>query len=75
MKFAELKNKDPEQLQQVLNDLRAEQFKSRMQHGTGQLTNTAAMRQLRRDIARVKTLQTQLSAQQSAPGSADGEQA
>ncbi len=75
MKFEDLKNKDARELQQILNDLRGEQFKTRMQHGSGQLTNTAAMRQLRRDIARVKTMQTKLSAQQAASSNAAGEQA
>jgi len=80
MKFEELHNKNSAQLQQILNDLRSEQFKTRMQLGSGQLTNTAVMRQLRRDIARVKTMQTRLStgqgsAQQAASTDAGGEQA
>ncbi len=75
MKFEELHNKDAAQLQQILNDLRSEQFKTRMQLGSGQLSNTAAMRQLRRDIARVKTMQTKLSAQQPTAADAGGEQA
>lgn len=79
MKFEELKNKDAQQLQEMLNGLRGEQFKTRMQHGSGQLSNTAGMRQLRRDIARVKTMQTRLtaqqaSAQQAASTDAAGEQ-
>jgi len=80
MKFDDLKNKDAQELQHILNDLRSEQFKTRMQHGSGQLSNTAAMRQLRRDIARVKTMQTRLStdqasAQQATSHDVAGEQA
>jgi large subunit ribosomal protein L29 len=43
-------------LQQRLEELREEQFKLRFQHATGQLENTARMRKVRRDIARVKTV-------------------
>ena len=52
----ELKNMDGGGLQQRLEQLREEQFKLRFQHATGQLENTARMRQVRRDIARVKTV-------------------
>ena len=75
MKFADLKNKSAPELQQMLNDLRGEQFKARMQHGSGQLSNTAAMRRLRRDIARVKTMQTRMSRQQGARQQGSAQQA
>ena len=52
----ELKNMDGGGLQQRLEQLREEQFKLRFQHATGQLENTARMRKVRRDIARVKTV-------------------
>jgi large subunit ribosomal protein L29 len=42
-----------------LGELHEEMFKLRFQFATRQLTNTARMRSVRRDIARVKTLQRQ----------------
>jgi large subunit ribosomal protein L29 len=42
-----------------LNELSEEMFKLRFQFATRQLTNTARIRVVRRDIARVKTLQRQ----------------
>ncbi|MFA9459648.1 50S ribosomal protein L29 [Thiohalorhabdus methylotrophus] len=39
-----------------LNELRDEQFNLRFQHSTGQLENTARMREVRREIARIKTV-------------------
>lgn len=52
----ELKNMDGGGLQKRLEELREEQFKLRFQHATGQLENTARIRKVRRDIARVKTV-------------------
>ena len=56
MKAEELNNKTNDELNQQLTDLLAEQFKLRMQHGSGQLTNSSSLRRVRRDIARVKTV-------------------
>jgi large subunit ribosomal protein L29 len=56
MKASELRNKDQAALQQELNELLKAQFGLRMQKGTQQLTNTAQLRKVRRDIARVKTV-------------------
>ena len=51
-----------------LRELQEELFRLRFQFATRQLTNTARIRQVRRDIARAKTLQRQqeLAAQYSA---------
>ncbi len=51
-----LREKSVDELKGVLNDLLKEQFNLRMQHATGQLHNTAQLRKVRRDVARVKTL-------------------
>ncbi|SIN71638.1 LSU ribosomal protein L29P [Sulfurivirga caldicuralii] len=51
-----LREKSVDELKGVLNDLLKEQFNLRMQHATGQLQNTAQLRKVRRDVARVKTL-------------------
>ena len=56
MEFKKLKEKSPADLQTHLLDLRREQFSLRMQKGTGQLNQTHQLRNVRREIARVKSL-------------------
>ncbi len=56
MKASELRSKQPEELKTQLEDLRKEGLNLRFQAAAGQLENTASRRQLRRDIARVKTV-------------------
>ena len=51
-----------DQLSDELLNLKKEQFNLRFQRATGQLENTGRVREVRRDIARVKTLQRQESA-------------
>ena len=51
-----------DQLQDELLNLKKEQFNLRFQRATGQLENTGRVREVRRDIARVKTLQRQKAA-------------
>ncbi|MFL5131848.1 MAG: 50S ribosomal protein L29 [Microvirga sp.] len=51
-----------DQLTDELLNLKKEQFNLRFQRATGQLENTGRVREVRRDIARVKTLQRQKSA-------------
>ena len=55
MKAEELKGKSKDELKKMLLDKRKEQFNMRFQLSGGQLENTAQMRTLRRDIARIKT--------------------
>ncbi|MGO4479831.1 50S ribosomal protein L29 [Massilia sp. 2TAF26] len=62
MKATELRGKDQAALQQELNELLKAQFGLRMQLATQQLTNTAQLKKVRRDIARVKTVMTQKEA-------------
>ena len=52
----------PDQLRDAIAELRKEQFNLRFQKAGGQLGKTARVRQVRRDIARIKTLQAQRSA-------------
>lgn len=59
MKWNELKDKSVEDLQDELMELRATQMKLRMQHATQQLEQTHQIRQVRKDIARIKTLLAQ----------------
>jgi large subunit ribosomal protein L29 len=56
MELKKLKEKSPADLQVHLLDLRREQFSLRMQKGTGQLNQTHQLRNVRREIARVKSL-------------------
>jgi large subunit ribosomal protein L29 len=55
MEANELNKKSVAELNGDLVELRREQFNLRMQRGTGQLTQTHQLRNVRRDIARVKT--------------------
>ena len=59
MKSAELKDMTTDQLDDQLVKLKREQFNLRFQAASGQLENTARVRQVRRDIARVKTIASQ----------------
>ena len=52
----ELRDKTPDQLRDELANLKKEAFNLRFQQATGQLENTARMRSVRRDAARVKTI-------------------
>ena len=56
----------PDQLQDELLSLKKEQFNLRFQRATGQLENTGRIREVRRDVARVKTLTRQKAAQAKA---------
>ena len=55
----DLRSKSPEELKTELHALLKEQFGLRMQKATQQLTNSASVVRVRRDIARVKTLLNQ----------------
>ena len=56
MKSSEIRKKSADELKNVLGDLRKRQFDLRMQLGTGQLASPHQLREVRRDIARVKTV-------------------
>ncbi len=59
MKLSEMKDLTQDQLEDELIKLKREQFNLRFQKATGQIENTARIRKVRRDIARVKTLARQ----------------
>ena len=59
MKPQEVRTMSPDQLSEQLAGLKKEQFNLRFQRATGQLENTARVRVVRRDIARIKTVQAQ----------------
>ena len=56
MNASELREKTPDQLRDQLVQLKKEAFNLRFQAASGQLENTARVKQVRRDIARVKTV-------------------
>jgi large subunit ribosomal protein L29 len=56
MKAANVRSKSRDELQDQLLQLKKEQFNLRFQKATGQLENTARVREVRRDIARIKTI-------------------
>ena len=59
MKAEDLRLKTTDELTDQLASLKKEQFNLRFQKATGQLEKTARIRQVRRDIARVKTIAAQ----------------
>lgn len=61
MDAAELRNRTPDQLRDRLVALKKEAFNLRFQQATGQIENTARIRQVRRDIARVKTVLNEMA--------------
>lgn len=63
MKASEVKDMTPDQLQDELLKLKKTQFNLRFQGASGQLEKVHQMRQVRRDIARIKTVQRQRSAE------------
>jgi large subunit ribosomal protein L29 len=56
MDIQEIRNRSDSELRSELSELLQEQFNLRMQKGTGQLAQAHALRRVRRDIARVKTV-------------------
>jgi large subunit ribosomal protein L29 len=62
MKPSDLRTKTLDQLDEELVRLKKEQFNLRFQAATGQLENTSRVREVRRDIARVKTIARQKQA-------------
>ena len=56
MNASDLRDKTPDQLRDQLANLKKESFNLRFQQATGQLENTARMRAVKRDTARVKTV-------------------
>ena len=56
MKAEEVRQKTDDELSDQLVDLRKEAFNLRFQQASGQLENNARVREVRRDIARIKTV-------------------
>jgi large subunit ribosomal protein L29 len=67
MKAGDLRAMTVDQLDDEALKLKKERFNLRFQRATGQLENTARVRQVRRDIARVKTIAAQKRSGQPMP--------
>jgi len=61
MDAKELRGKTKAELSEELQNLLREQFNLRMQKGTGQLSNFARLKGVRRDVARVKTIMNEIA--------------
>lgn len=59
MKIADIRAMSPDQKDDAIVNLKKERFNLRFQRATGQLENTARLREARRDIARIKTIAAQ----------------
>jgi len=62
MKAGDVRLKTNDELKDQLETLKKEQFNLRFQRASGQLENTARVRVVRRDIARIKTILAQKAA-------------
>ena len=56
MKIDEIRGMTPDQLQEALLNLKKEQFNLRFQAATGQVEKTHRVNEIRKDIARIKTV-------------------
>jgi large subunit ribosomal protein L29 len=65
MKVADIKAMTVDQIDDEVLKLKKEQFNLRFQRATGQLENTARVREVRRDVARLKTIARQKRAAKS----------
>ncbi|HKY84488.1 MAG TPA: 50S ribosomal protein L29 [Anaerolineales bacterium] len=64
MKASEIRDLSPEEIQSRLDEAREKYFRLRFQLASGQLKNTANLRQARRDIARLATILRQREREQ-----------
>ena len=68
MKAEDLRGKTVDELTDNLNNLAKEAFNLRFQQASGQLENTARIRVVRRDIARIKTILNQRASETASQG-------
>ncbi|MEZ5781736.1 MAG: 50S ribosomal protein L29 [Rhizobiaceae bacterium] len=66
MKATDIRTKTPDQLTDELGALKKEQFNLRFQKATGQLEKTSRVKEVRRDIARIKTIAAEQAAAKKA---------
>ena len=70
MKAEDVRAKSGDQLKDDLAELKKEQFNLRFRRASGQLENTARVRVVRRDIARIKTILTEQASGETKPAAA-----
>ena len=63
MKVKDLREMTMEELNEQLQDIKKEQFNLKVQEVSGQLENSARIKELRRSVARIKTIQQQKQAE------------
>ena len=68
MKVEDIRAMTADQLEDELLKLKKEQFNLRFQRATGQLENTSRVREVRRDIARIKTVAAQNAREEEGRG-------
>ena len=68
-----IRGKSADELMDALRDLRKEAFNLRFRRASGQLENTARMRAVRREIARIKTIVSERARQAAAPAKKQSE--
>ena len=73
MKAVDVRNMSADEVKAKLLELKKEQFNLRFQRATGQLEKTARVREVRRDIARLLTIQNEQRAKADAKASASKE--
>ena len=66
MKASDVRAKTPDEMTEDLGRLKKEQFNLRFQKATGQLEKTARVKQVRKDIARIKTIAAEKTAAKKA---------
>ena len=72
MKASEIRALSRDEMNQKLTDLKHELFNLRFQHEIGQLENSSKLKQTKKEIARIKTILSELARN---PQTAEGEQA
>ena len=70
MKIADLQGKTPDQLKDMVLNLKKELFNLRFQRSSGELTNTTRFKEVRRDVARVFTAMNTSDAASAKPAKA-----
>ena len=71
-KFDDLTTRSDDELQTQLSELKREQFNLRFQAATNQLEKPSRVREVRRTIAQIKTLQNERARKQAADAAAQG---
>ena len=71
MKAKELRTLTPSELEQRLREAREELFNLKFQHKTGQLSNPLRIREIKKDIARLRTLLAEGAGAGTSPAQSD----